>query len=137
MVKWIDTSIMLSDPLTKEGKPGFADLLREAYTTGKFSIVPTAESEFRKLKAQKARRNTKDKKKEARNEAESNMPSHLMVKDHNGKTKVYRGLMGQYYPAYNLDMARYELDSHEFSLAKKYNIETFGDVDPENTVKSN
>ena len=54
-IRWIDTSVMLCDPLTKAGAKGFADRLQETMTTGNLSLEPTVESQMKKLKTQKAR----------------------------------------------------------------------------------
>ena len=48
-VRWIDTSTMLCDPLTKYGEKGFEDRLVTAYSTGFMDLEATAESEMRKL----------------------------------------------------------------------------------------
>ena len=53
-VLWIDTSVMICDCLTKEGKEGFSDPLVNAYTTGILCTQPSVESEMRKLKNQKS-----------------------------------------------------------------------------------
>ena len=55
-VRWIDTSTMIVDPLTKNGGRGFEDRLVKTYTQGYFDLVPTAESQMRKLKASKHRK---------------------------------------------------------------------------------
>ena len=54
-IRWIDTSTMLCDPLTKAGPKGFANRLIDCMTTGHFSLEPTVESQMKKLKQQKAR----------------------------------------------------------------------------------
>ena len=54
-IRWIDTSTMIADPLTKNGPKGFSDRLIEAYQTGIINFLPTEESTMRKLKASKAR----------------------------------------------------------------------------------
>ena len=65
-VKWIDTSVMLCDPLTKsfpnrEKQKNFCARLVRSYTTGTFDMEATPESTMRKLKAQKARKESKQK----------------------------------------------------------------------------
>ena len=59
-VLWCDTSVMLADPLTKAGNRDFTSTLVKAYSQGKFSLEPSAESTLRKLKAAKARRDKKE-----------------------------------------------------------------------------
>ena len=54
-IRWIDTSTMLADPLTKIGPKGFCDRLVEAYGKGIINFRPTEESKMRKMKASKAR----------------------------------------------------------------------------------
>jgi hypothetical protein len=54
-VRWIDTSAMVCDPLTKSGTKNFADRLVEMYSTGWFSSEATAASQIKKMKQQKAR----------------------------------------------------------------------------------
>ena len=61
-VRWIDTSTMLCDPLTKHGGEGFADRLVTAYSTGFMDFEATAESELRKMKARKSRQTAKGEK---------------------------------------------------------------------------
>ena len=53
--RWIDTSTMLADPLTKLMKPG---RLTEALDTCTVDLVPTAASTIAKLMKQKQRRKT-------------------------------------------------------------------------------
>ena len=53
--RWIDTSTMLCDPVTKAGPKGFANRLIDCMTTGHFLLEPTVESQIKKLKQQKAR----------------------------------------------------------------------------------
>ena len=53
-VRWIDTSVMICDPLTKAGGKGFADRLIPTYTSGYMDLKPTAESQLRKLTASKS-----------------------------------------------------------------------------------
>ena len=53
-IRWIDTSTMICDPLTKAGPKGFADRLIRCMTTGKISLEPTPESQLKKMKQQKA-----------------------------------------------------------------------------------
>ena len=53
--RWIDTSTMLCDPLTKTGPANFCARLRAAMTSGVLSLVPTVGSQMRKLQQQKAR----------------------------------------------------------------------------------
>ena len=54
-IRWIDTSTMLCDPLTKAGSKGFADRLTDCMKTGEFSLEPTTESQMKKLRQQKLR----------------------------------------------------------------------------------
>ena len=133
MVKWIDTSVMLCDPLTKEGKPGFANRLIEAYTTGVFSTRPTAESEMRKMKAQKARKVTREKTSKAKDAftREDNDLMRLAIKDHHGRPKVFRDVHGTYSHAYNLPLALGELDTAKYQAAKRHNMLMFERDNPE------
>ena len=55
-IRWIDTSTMICDPLTKAGPKGFSDRLVQTMCTGMFSLAPTAESQMKKLQQQKRRR---------------------------------------------------------------------------------
>ena len=55
-VRWIDTSVMLGDPLAKAGGKGFSNRLVETYGSGYFDLKPTTESQMRKMKASKSRR---------------------------------------------------------------------------------
>ena len=54
-IRWIDTSTMIADPLTKNGPRGFCDRLVASYQTGTINFQPTEESTMRKMKASKAR----------------------------------------------------------------------------------
>ena len=54
-VRWIDTSAMVADPLTKRMK---ADRLVETLATGILSLEPTPESILAKMAKQKARKRT-------------------------------------------------------------------------------
>ena len=54
-IRWIDTSTMLADPLTKCGSKGFCDRLVASYQAGTINFQPTEESIMRKMKASKAR----------------------------------------------------------------------------------
>ena len=54
--RWIDTSTMIADPLTKDGNDKFYSRLEETMVSGWISFTPTPESELKKLKQQKARR---------------------------------------------------------------------------------
>ena len=54
--RWIDTSTMIADPFTKEGNEAFYERLDTTMDTGWLSLIPTPESELKKLKQQKARR---------------------------------------------------------------------------------
>ena len=54
-IRWIDTSTMLCDPLTKAGPKGFADRLINSLTTGELSLDATVESQMKKLRQQKIR----------------------------------------------------------------------------------
>ena len=53
--RWIDTSAMICDPLTKHGPKGFDQRLIDTMSTGHLSLEPSAESQLKKLKNQKAR----------------------------------------------------------------------------------
>jgi hypothetical protein len=57
--RWIDTSVMLADPLTK---PMGAERLVETFRTGVFDMIPTAESLMIKNKNREARKNMRVKK---------------------------------------------------------------------------
>ena len=65
--RWIDTSVMLADPLTKSMKP---DRLVDTMTTGKFDIRPTAESLAIKERNRAARKASDSKKKKSVSEEE-------------------------------------------------------------------
>ena len=56
-VRWIDTSAMVADPLTKRMK---ADRLVETLATGMLSLEPTPEAILAKMAKQKARRKSDD-----------------------------------------------------------------------------
>ena len=51
-IRWIDTSCMIVDSLTKKMKP---DILLSTIQTGRFTLVPTAESEVLKMKKRQQR----------------------------------------------------------------------------------
>ena len=53
--RWIDTSTMLCDPLTKAGPANFSARLRAAMTSGVLNLEPTVGSQMKKLQQQKAR----------------------------------------------------------------------------------
>ena len=53
--RWIDTSTMLCDPLTKSGNAAFYNRLRTAMSTGMVDLTPTPESLLRKMQQQKLR----------------------------------------------------------------------------------
>ena len=53
--RWIDTSTMLCDPLTKTGSAGFCDRLRETMSSGMLDLNATVASQMRKMQQQKAR----------------------------------------------------------------------------------
>ena len=55
-IKWIDTSTMICDPLTKSGPKGFAQRLVDCMSSGDLSLEPTVESQMRKLQRQKRRK---------------------------------------------------------------------------------
>ena len=57
--RWIDTSVMLADPLTK---PMGAERLEETFSTGIFDMRPTAESLMIKSKNRVARKNMRSNK---------------------------------------------------------------------------
>ena len=54
-IRWIDTSTMICDPLTKAGPQGFADRLLDVLQTGKLSLEATVQSQLKKLRQQKMR----------------------------------------------------------------------------------
>ena len=54
--RWIDTSVMLADPLTKAMG---ADRMVETFMTGRFDMRPTAESLMIKEKNRNARKSVK------------------------------------------------------------------------------
>ena len=58
--RWIDTSVMLADPLTKVMN---SDRLAETLATGRFDLRATAESLMIKEKNRQARKGTKEAKK--------------------------------------------------------------------------
>ena len=53
--RWIDTSTMICDPLTKAGNEKFKQRLLDCMKTGYFDLEPTVESVMKKMKQQKAR----------------------------------------------------------------------------------
>ena len=53
--RWIDTSTMICDPLTKAGPKNFAARLRKTMETGWLDLTPTNESLLRKMQQQKLR----------------------------------------------------------------------------------
>ena len=55
--RWIDTSTMLCDPLTKAGSRNVSARLQEAMSTGIMSLEATAASQLKKMQQQKARMN--------------------------------------------------------------------------------
>ena len=55
-IRWIDTSTMICDPLTKSGPKGFAQRLIDCISSGDLSLEPTVESQMRKLQQQKRRK---------------------------------------------------------------------------------
>ena len=55
-IRWIDTSAMICDPLTKQGMHNFNQRLHETMMTGRLSLEASAESQMKKLNQQKARR---------------------------------------------------------------------------------
>ena len=57
--RWIDTSAMICDSLTKAGNANFADRLVDCMMTGLFDTTPTAESEMKKLRAKSQRKKKK------------------------------------------------------------------------------
>ena len=56
-IRWIDTSTMICDPLTKAGGPNFAQRLIETMQTGQLDLEATTESQIKKMKQQKIRQN--------------------------------------------------------------------------------
>ena len=58
--RWIDTSVMLADPLTKS-KSMASDTLVQTMMTGRFDMRPTAESLMIKAKNRASRKKTKAK----------------------------------------------------------------------------
>ena len=58
-VRWIDTSTMLADPLTKNMKP---IRLLEFLKTGILDLEPTDDSKFQKMLKQKQRKNAREAK---------------------------------------------------------------------------
>jgi hypothetical protein len=54
-IRWIDTSTMICDPLTKAGPQGFSDRLLDVLQTSYLSLEPTVQSQLKKLRQQKAR----------------------------------------------------------------------------------
>ena len=53
--RWIDTSAMICDSLTKQGPKGFDQRLLDTMSSGLLSLEPSEESQLKKLKQQKAR----------------------------------------------------------------------------------
>ena len=58
--RWIDTSAMICDPLTKAGNFKFADRLVTALSTGLFDTRATPESTLKKLAKQKNSKTMKE-----------------------------------------------------------------------------
>ena len=56
--RWIDTSAMICDPLTKTGPTGFAERLRRTMTSGILTLRPSEKSQLRKIQQQRTRLNT-------------------------------------------------------------------------------
>ena len=54
-IRWIDTSAMICDPLTKAGPKGFADRMNNTMSTGVFSLEADAASQLKKMRNQKMR----------------------------------------------------------------------------------
>ena len=70
-IRWIDTSTMICDPLTKAGPQGFADRLLDVLQTSYLSLEPTVQSQLKKLRQQKLRmQKSMDKQAEADGPAE-------------------------------------------------------------------
>ena len=69
-IRWIDTSTMIVDPLTKSGPKGFAQRLIDCMSSGDLSLEPTVESQMRKLQQLKRRR-TKALEKQTASQGES------------------------------------------------------------------
>ena len=76
-IRWIDTSTMICDPLTKAGPKGFADRLVETMTSGMLSLEPTVESQMKKLQQQKRRREKTLEKASADQEPEEDLHGDL------------------------------------------------------------
>ena len=55
--RWIDTSTMICDPLTKHGNEAFSQRLVDTMQTGRLDLKATAASEIKKMRQQKARLN--------------------------------------------------------------------------------
>ena len=53
--RWIDTSAMICDPLTKHGNESFASRVVETMETGKLNLTPSPSSVLKKMSQQKAR----------------------------------------------------------------------------------
>ena len=54
-IPWIDTSTMICEPQTKHGTEAFASRLVDTMMTGYLDLVPTAGSELKKMRHQRAR----------------------------------------------------------------------------------
>ena len=54
-VRWIDTSTMICDPLTKMGNSEFPKRLVSCMTTGWLDLEPTLQSEMKKMSQQSRR----------------------------------------------------------------------------------
>ena len=59
-LRWIDTSAMICDPLTKYGNELFASRLVETMETGRLDLVATASSELKKMRQHNIRLNRID-----------------------------------------------------------------------------
>ena len=88
---------------------------------------------MRKLKAQKARKTTKEKSSRAKDSLtrEDSELLRLAIKDHHGRPKVFRDVHGSYSLAYNLPLAFGELDTESYQAAKRHNMLKFERDNPE------
>ena len=68
-VRWIDTSTMICDPLTKAGNEKFCSRLVDTLKTGMLDLIPTVESTMKKMAQSKARQ-AKTEAKLSQNETE-------------------------------------------------------------------
>ena len=135
-VRWIDTSTMLCDPLTKYGEKD-SRILVTAYSTGFMDLEATAESEMRKMKARKSRQNAKEEKKV--NSTDKYLGSKKQyLRDNERNIKRFQTVTGTWAEAFDMNT---EMDQTERRSKEQYMLDRFGkkrlqeDTEPERTRK--